>query len=202
MASDRASPARTWSNAQLLADGYFWGIVMCVGLITCGGIVISSHLFAFVTDIGVDATRAALLMTIVGTSSMAGALLFGWVADRIGARITVGLIAFMQVALWSVMLAVPQYNVIALLLLGMGLGAGGVHPAFAAMIGNTYGRDSFGAALGLATLFMLPFTFAAAPVAGWIFDASGSYNYAFMTQIGAFALGAAVLLGAFRNQPR
>ena len=95
----------------------------------------------------------------------------------------------------------PVFPVIATLLLGIGLCAGGLHPAFAALLGNAFGREAFASALGLATLLMLPFTFAAAPLAGAIFDATGSYNVAFTLQIACFVVAAAILLGIFRARP-
>ena len=76
----------------LLKDPYFWGILVSVGLITCGGIVISSHLVPYAIGEGIPPTRAALLLSVNGTASMAGALACGWVADRIGARLTCGLL--------------------------------------------------------------------------------------------------------------
>lgn len=188
--------------ATLLRDPYFWGILVSAGLITTGGIVIVSHLVPFATDRGVAPTAAAMLISVNGTASMVGAMLCGWVADRIGARLTVGLIGLTMAVLWSLLLAFPSYEVIMILLIGIGPCAGGLHPAFAALLANAFGRDAFAVALGLATLLMLPFTFFAAPVAGAIYDATGSYNTAFALEIGAFSLAAAILLGIFAKRAR
>lgn len=183
-------------SAVLLRDLRFWILVFCAGLITCGGIIIVSHIVPFATDRGIAATSASLLLTINGICGMLGALLFGWVADRVGPHATLTLIGLIQTALWSTLLAFPAFGVIALLLVGIGLCGGAVHPVFSALLGNTYGRDAFAAALGLASLLMLPFTFVAAPIAGAIFDATGSYSIAFGVQIGCFALATAVLLAS------
>lgn len=188
--------------ASLLADRYFWGILVSAGLITTGGIVIVSHLVPFATDNGVEATRAAALLSVNGTASMVGALMFGVIADRIGARLTVGLIGVTLALLWSLLLAFPRYEVIAVLLIGIGPCSGGLHPAFAALLANAFGRESFASALGLATLLMLPFTFFAAPAAGAIYDVTGGYQTAFMLEIGAFVAAAAILLGFFARRPR
>ena len=199
-AASHAAPATGFGT--LLADPYFWGILVSAGLITTGGIVIVSHLVPFATDSGIEATRAAALLSVNGTASMVGALLCGMIADRIGARLTVGLIGVMLAVLWSLLLAFPRYDVIAVLLLGIGPCSGGLHPAFAALLANAFGREGFAPALGLATLLMLPFTFFAAPVAGAIYDATGSYDKAFLLEITAFCIAAVVLLGAFAKRPR
>jgi len=48
---------------------------------------------------------------------------------------------------------------------------------------------------------MRPFTFAAAPLAGWIFDSTGSYVIAFQAQIAAFLTAAMVYLVIYRKRP-
>ena len=130
---------------------------------------------------------------------MGGALLFGWVADRIGSRQTLGLIALLQATLWSLMLLFPDFNVLIALLVGIGLCGGATQPVFSALLSGVYGQGGFARALGLATLLMMPFTFAAAPLAGWLFDLSGSYTHAFQVQIGAFAAAAIAFLVVLGN---
>jgi len=195
-ASASADPTATTPSALLLRDLRFWILVCCAGLITCGGIIIVSHIVPFATDRGIAATSASLLLTINGICGMLGALFFGWVADRMGPHATLTLIGLFQTLLWSTLLAFPAFGVLAVLLVGIGLCGGAVHPVFSALLGNNYGRDAFAAALGLASLLMLPFTFVAAPIAGAIFDATGSYSIAFGVQIGCFALATAVLLAS------
>ena len=51
-------------------------------------------------------------------------------------------------------------------------------------------------------MLMLPFTFFAAPLAGAIYDGTGSYDTAFAVEIGAFSLAAAILLGIFAQRAR
>lgn len=197
-----ADTAHVSSYGRLLADRYFWGILVSAGLITTGGIVIVSHLVPFATDSGIAPTKAAALLSVNGTASMVGALMCGIIADRIGARLTVGMIGVVLAVLWSLLLAFPRYEVILILLIGIGPCSGGLHPAFAALLANAFGREGFAQALGLATLLMLPFTFFAAPLAGGIYDATGSYSTAFMLEIGAFTIAAVMLLGLFARRPR
>ncbi len=160
-----------------------------------------SHLVPFATDRGIPTTSAALLLSVNGVFSMAGALLFGQVADRIGARATLGLIGLVQAACWSGIIFADRFMLFVPLLVGIGLCGGGTHTAFSALLNAAYGRASFANALGLATLLMLPFTFAAAPLAGWIFDSTGSYVIAFQVQIAAFLTAALVYLVIYRRRP-
>lgn len=186
----------------LLRDAYFWGILLSVGLITCGGIVISSHLVPYATGHGIEPTRAALLLTINGSASMAGALACGWIADRIGARVTCALLGIVLAGVWSLLVAFPRFEVMCLLLLGTGLCSGGLQPAFTTLLANAFGREVFASALGIGTLLMLPLTFSAAPLAGAIYDATGAYTSAFLLQVGFFVVAAVLLLGVFARRAR
>ncbi len=190
------------SISPLLRDTYFWGILLSVGLITCGGIVISSHLVPYATGHGIEATRAALLLTINGSASMAGALACGWIADRIGARITCALLGIVLAGVWGLLVAFPRFEVMCVLLLGTGLCSGGLQPAFTTLLANAFGREVFASALGIGTLLMLPLTFSAAPLAGAIYDATGSYAGAFLLQVGFFLAAALILLAVFGRRAR
>ncbi|MBP8925518.1 MAG: MFS transporter [Pseudomonadales bacterium] len=193
------APAVTLDSGTLLRSGRFWGVLIAAGLLTTGGIVITVHVVPFATDQGIGSSHAAWLQSVNGISAMGGALLFGWVADRIGSRQTLGLIALLQATLWSLMLLFPDFNVLIALLVGIGLCGGATQPVFSALLSGVYGQGGFARALGLATLLMMPFTFAAAPLAGWLFDLSGSYTHAFQVQIGAFAAAAIAFLVVLGN---
>lgn len=187
--------------SAFLRSAWYWGALLAAGLLSCGGIVLMSHLVPFATDRGIPTASAALLLSVNGVFSMAGALLFGQVADRIGPRATLGLIGLVQAACWSGIIFADRFMLFVPFLVGIGLCGGGTHTAFSALLNAAYGRASFANALGLATLLMLPFTFVAAPLAGWIFDSTGSYVMAFQVQIAAFLIAALLFLVIYRKRP-
>lgn len=187
--------------SAFVRSAWYWGALLAAGLLSSGGIVLMSHLVPFATDRGISTASAALLLSVNGVFSMAGALLFGQVADRIGARATLGLIGLVQAACWSGIIFADSFLLFLPFLVGIGLCGGGTHTAFSALLNTAYGRASFANALGLATLLMLPFTFAAAPLAGWIFDSTGSYVIAFQVQIAAFLAAAVLYLVIYRGRP-
>lgn len=200
-ASAAVPPEPAQGFAALVRSPWYWGALLAAGLLSSGGIVLMSHLVPYATDRGIPTASAALLLSVNGVFSMAGALVFGHVADRIGARATLGLIGLIQALCWSGLILADRFTVFVLLLVGIGMCGGGAHPAFSALLNGAYGRAAFAHALGLATLLMLPFTFAAAPLAGWIFDTSGSYVVAFQVQIAAFLTAAFVYLAVYRKRP-
>jgi MFS family permease len=94
----------------------------------------------------------------------------------------------------ALILNVEEYG--SLLLAGtvFGLGMGGVIPLWGALIGAGFGRQPFGRVMGLMSPVMLPIHVVGIPYAGWIYDRTGSYEIAFLTFIGVYALAMAALL--------
>ena len=80
-----------------------------------------------------------------------------------------------------------------------GFGVGGVVPMHGAVVGKTFGRDRFGAVLGLMRPAMFPIQILGVPFAGWIFDVTGSYDTAFQVFLGLYFLAA--LAVSFYRQP-
>ena len=60
-----------------------------------------------------------------------------------------------------------------------GYGVGGVVPLHGAIVGKTFGRERFGAVLGLMRPAMFPIQILGVPFAGWVYDTTGSYMRAF-----------------------
>jgi MFS family permease len=83
-----------------------------------------------------------------------------------------------------------------------GLGMGGIVPLSASLVGQIFGRYSFGRALGLMSPFMLPIQCLGAPFAGFIYDCTGNYFLAFKVYIGLLALAAGALLLLGLSAPR
>ena len=80
-----------------------------------------------------------------------------------------------------------------------GYGVGGVVPMHGAVVGKTFGRDRFGAVLGLMRPAMFPIQILGVPFAGWIFDVTGSYDMAFQVFLGLYLFAALAI--AFYRQP-
>ena len=69
------------------------------------------------------------------------------------------------------------------------------------IVGKTFGRERFGAVLGLMRPAMFPIQILGVPFAGWIFDMTGSYALAFQVLLGLYLL-AAMAVGFYRSPER
>jgi hypothetical protein len=91
-----------------------------------------------------------------------------------------------------VLLSSSSYTAITLACLPLGLAAGGLLPIWGAMVAQGFGSADYGRALGLINPVMMPFTFTGPPAAGWVFDTTGNYDWAFAAFLVALAVAAAV----------
>ena len=82
-----------------------------------------------------------------------------------------------------------------------GYGMGGVVPLQSAIVGKVFGRAHFGRALGMMRPAMFPVQIIGIPLAGWVYDTTGSYAQAFMFFLLLYVIAAGIVFG-FREVAR
>ncbi len=187
--------------SPILADRNFWVLVSVIGLLFCCQSATLTHMVPRVTDSGVSLQVASLVMSLTAGLGIAGKLSFGWLVDRWTARRAIWFTIGCQLLGQGAML---QQDSLALFALGaalFGFGMGGVVPMQGALIAKVFGRARFGKALGLLRPGMFPLQIIGVPLAGWMFDATGSYNLAFMVFIVLYLVAGMIAL-AFRDPAR
>lgn len=171
----------------------FWATTYCGGIVAGAGVTISTHLVPFATGAGHDLQSAAFLLTVMGGAGMAGGVLFGLLADRIGGARTLGLMCLALALLWPALLSGGGYSALALVTAGFGLCMSAVIPVVATLFGNLFRPGSFARVMGLYSLSAMPFGLLMPIAAGWMFDLTGSYRTVFLAFAALFA-GAVALL--------
>ena len=190
---DRDQAANTGENAratlpafklrQALRTKAFWMIL--VGIST-GSFTLQMtwiHLVPYVTDpgIGLSAVVGATLLSTIGWSNMVGKVILGNLSDRIGSHSTL-VICYGMAGLSMVWLIFAR-ELWALYLFAAALGFfyGGWIPMQAAFVGSIFGLGSMGAILGALQMGTSIAGPTGALMAGYIYDVTGSYYYAFVT---------------------
>ncbi|GEM_PF-5941165 len=114
--------------------------------------MVNTHLVNFTKDAGMSATSAALLMTIVGTVSVAGKIIAGHLADKIGSkRIVIFCAALM--ALEMLWLSAPSgANALQLSAVIYGLAYGGSFALMNTIVAEAFGVKFIGQILGIINL--------------------------------------------------
>jgi sugar phosphate permease len=188
-----ASGPPAWSMRSLVSTRAFWVIALALGVIFGFLQAWQANVGKFTHDLGYGMQEAVRMVQAGALLGIPGPLLFGWLAERRDARTLVWIAMLLLIVAFSVFRAQPGLPV----LLGasglVGGAAGGVTPLYAALLARTFGSASFGSAMGLAGVVMMPFTAVAPPLLGQLRDASGNYDSGLLAVIAAFALGSAVL---------
>ena len=81
----------------------------------------------------------------------------------------------MTVASLGLLLLAQGTASLVIVCLMLGLSTGGMFPLWGLITAEYFDSTSFGRALGLMNLAMVPLTASAAPLAGWAHDRTGSY---------------------------
>ena len=185
---------RDWTLRQALSTPTFWrlGAAFCLGLMAGGAV--HAHQVAFFQDAGYSLELASTITGISLGMSMAGRFLAGWVSEHIRhphailagclcmQAIGIGVLLFLEsLGFWALTLFVSFF----------GLGYGGMIVLWPLIVGHDFGRQAFGAIAGVLGTLGLSIGGALGPIiAGVLYDNTGSYDWAFLSCVGAFLAGA------------
>jgi OFA family oxalate/formate antiporter-like MFS transporter len=190
---------RQWTSAEAARTMPFY-LIMIVGFaIAAGYYFIAVHIVAYATDRGIDAISAAIVLTFMGAANVLGKVLISSVVAKIGSKITLMVLMSMQaVALFSL---VGAQNLWSFFLLGalFGFGFGAASTIRMAMIVEIFGLRSIGSIIGVIEVAWALGAVTGPIMAGYVFDASGSYTIAFLSG-GSFMVAGSVAT-FFINMP-
>jgi MFS family permease len=156
------------------------------------------HMITHAIDHGVSAMAATTVLSVAGLASLAGRIVCGLIADRVGAKQTLVAGLALQAAAVSLYVfvgALPSFYALAVM---FGFAYGGVMPLYAILVREYFGAkimgSIFGAVASASTLGM-----SLGPwIGGRLYDAYGSYFWLF---IGSFAIGLGAVVIALTFRP-
>lgn len=167
-----------------LRDRNFWLVAVCVGAVLAGPMGLVSNLVPLAMDRQVSAAVGALLLSVYSGANLGGKLLAGVLTDRHDSRVLLGVNAtFVALAFVGFWHATGHAMLVACCLL-LGTFQGGTVPLWSVMLARLYGPQNMGRSMGLMGLVLMPMTLVAAPLFGWVYDLSGSYNIALVGYAG------------------
>lgn len=158
----------------------FWLLIFCGFGYSLPWFAISAHGRLHLEDLGFGLETAAGVLGWMALISVAGRLAGAagdWIPSErlLGCALlleSVGMLLFLRSR-------TEQMALVALLLLGLGFGAGYI--CAAATTAKFFGRAAFAPTVGLRLALASPITFAAPSLAGWAYDWTGSYGVPFTT---------------------
>lgn len=205
-ASRAAAAHRTADDAApldwraLLRTGDFWLLFWVLFVFYLYRLGLNTHLVAFLGDLGYSRLAAAGGFSVTLALGIAGKLLAGAIADRLGARPAV-IGNFAVIAVASALLLVPQVpGALPVFIVLHGFATAAEDVVVPLVIAQRFGDAQLGRVYGLLLLALVPGGALGPLLAGRVFDTTGSYAPVFA----AFAVTnlTAVLALAALTKPR
>ena len=187
------------SMRAVARDRNFWVIVLTFSLMFCCMSTTLTHMVPRLTDMGHALSLASLVMSLCAGLGVAGKLSFGWLGDKLPMRRIMLFVILVQFTGQMIMFQFADLWLFALGAALFGFGVGGVVPLHGTVVGKTFGSERFGAVLGLMRPAMFPVQILGVPMAGWVFDRTGSYTMAFQALFVLYAIAAVAV--SFYRQP-
>lgn len=190
-----AAVAPVWTAARLLRQRDFWCIGLSVGLTFAVTQSVLASLVPYATDAGIDAKKAALLVSSLSVCSILGKLLFGALAERVDKRwLLLTVVGFTLLEL-ATLIVQPDFRWLLIICGLAGFALGGELPVWAAIIAERFGPRSFGTVMGLMNPINMVCSLGAISYVGVAYDRSGGYAQPFTVFLGvALAAGVMTLL--------
>lgn len=175
-AAQPGAPAEALSLWQILKLPAFWYIAASASAVITGIMVLTFTMVPLAESYGYSRGQGAVLQTIMSVAGMAGSVLFGWLADRLGGLRGLALLAFDFAVLMAVLLLKLPFGVLAVVIGLLGLHGAGMVPNVSRALATVLGPAAFSRAFGLFSLLSVPFTALGIAGMGASHSATGSYN--------------------------
>lgn len=189
-----------WTRGEAARTTAFWLLVITFGISSIGVTGLNLHVYSYVTDLGYSAVIAATVMSIIASMQLASPLVWGLLADRIGARYA----ATLRFVIQGIGLAVAVLSgelvwlYAGFLLYGIGLGGNMVLPDI--LWADYFGRHSLGKIRGMGLLISHFLAAIGPPFFGFLFDITRGYGLSFAIFGAVLAISA--LLSLMLKPPR
>ena len=180
-----------WTLKKALRTGNFWALVAFASLGGMGVYIVLVHHVRFLVDLGIDKMTAAFIFALAGVISSFFRIFWGWLSDRIGREktYTMGMICIC-IGVGSLLLidTLGANVLIYLFFICFGMGWGVTAPMYMSVGADLFKGRVFGLIYGIVEGGIGIGGAFGAWVAGYIFDATGSYQGAFALTIIVFLL--------------
>ena len=191
--SSGTSPAQLGLR-DILRNPNFWWLSTSLGLLFSSYTAILSNMTPYATQLGHGKESASGLIMVVAVSGLLGKLLFGVAADMLNHKLALWAAQLLVTAGFVVLALEPSYPLIVLACVSIGLAAGGMLPVWGALIAHIFGLQSYGRAFGLMGPIITLFVMLGFPLAGRLYDVTGSFSLCLWIFSALMAVAATLLV--------
>ncbi len=198
-AHQRESSHYDWTVREVLRASGFWLLFLIFSSLAFGVAIMTTHLVAHLEDTGIDSVPAALVLSLIGGSGIIGRIFIGEAGDRVGNRQMLTACMILQALLMFFLIKAEHMWVFYLISVLYGLSYGGALPVIISLSSESYGVAFAGAILGILFFGATIGGAIGAFSAGYIFDVTGSYAFAFFA--GGTVITSGVILSFLLRPP-
>jgi MFS family permease len=152
------------------------------------------HIVVHAIDLGGTPAIAALLLSTMGAASVLGRLSAGFAVDRISGKGGIAVCLFPIFVSLGALMVVEDLSLLFPVMAIYGFGHGGFFTAVNPTAASYFGVKALGSIFGIIVFFGTLSGSIGPIVAGWIFDVTGSYFYAFALLGAGVAISLILLL--------
>jgi len=164
----------------------FWGYFVCGFQL----LMFTVHLPAYVTDAGLSLRHGMMAVAMIGLFNIMGCFAFGWLGGRYSKKWLLAAIYLVRAALIAFLIAFPLTPATLYFFAAtMGITWLSTVPLTNGLVGQIFGLRYMAMLTSIVFFGHQIGSFLGIWLAGWLYDATGSYNIAFMIAIalGVFA---------------
>ncbi|MFC2047603.1 MFS transporter [Chloroflexota bacterium] len=189
------------SLPQAVKTRNFWLIGSVLFFTGVCSFAVIAHVVPYAIDLGITSMRAASILSLIGGLTIVGALIAGKVSDNIGRKQATMVCVLLMAGAMLWLIVSSDLWMFYLFAVFFGFSYGGFAPPLMALMGDNFGTRHIGLIMGVLEIgWGVGGAFGPA-LAGYLFDITGNYIFAFfLVGVVALLIGAVSII--FMRQPQ
>ncbi|MCB1704034.1 MAG: MFS transporter [Halioglobus sp.] len=187
-------PAAQLALKDILRNPNFWWLSLSLGLLFSSYSATLSNITPYATQLGHLEESASGLIMIIAVSGLVGKLLFGAAADMLNHKLALWIAQSLLATGFAALALEPPYALIVMGCISIGLAAGGMLPVWGALTADLFGLQSYGRAFGLMAPIITVLVMVGFPLAGRLYDMTGSFSLCLWLFAAMMAVAAILLI--------
>jgi sugar phosphate permease len=204
-AETKSAPITTNNKTGIMSylkSPALWLLGISFACVAIGDSAVTNHEVSFITDMGISATVAASAFGFTLGISGVSRLGSGWLADRLSSRYVAILFLIVEIAGMLILMQANTMSRVWMFVIVFGLGTGAATTLLPIVTRDIFGGKDFSVLFGFTNVLFVVGGAIGTPLAGFMFDAMGSYYGVFIVVAIIYAISILSIYFAFGASPR